>query len=341
MRKLFLASFLLVLFNSCTKENETIDPTNQEEVFVSGNKIESKLLESHSIPEQDVFYLQELGFSGSPVEIYENVNPLSKETYTTYLLEGDIEIKAEYLKDMIPEQSLTKDGSRTSQYRTTVIADPNVYQIAYNSPYRYDRFRRILVDLGDTQISAALDAAIENYNDLDLGISFERVIPSTNTGGRTGANVGLIREQSLRGVDILLQNADLGGAGGVAGFPRRSWLFNPFRVVNIPHGTINIDLTTVNFGADVVEHVITHEMGHCIGFRHTDFFNRTLSGCPRFNEAGVDISNEGQAGVGAIRIPGTPGRTGIDGNSIMGACFSANETGEFSSIDVTALRALW
>lgn len=81
-----------------------------------------------------------------------------------------------------------------------------------------------------------------------------------------------------------------------------------------------------------MEHVITHELGHTVGFRHSDYFNRSIS-CGRGG-------NEGSAGVGAIHIPGTPTGATV-GDSIMNSCFRSSETGEFTSTDVTALRELY
>ena len=82
------------------------------------------------------------------------------------------------------------------------------------------------------------------------------------------------------------------------------------------------------------EHVFTHELGHSIGFRHTDFFDRSISCGGLFN-------NEGDAGVGAIHIPGTPATTDVDMNSIMLACFDGSENGEFSDFDIVALEEVY
>ncbi|EPX58776.1 protease B [Cystobacter fuscus DSM 2262] len=113
-----------------------------------------------------------------------------------------------------------------------------------------------------------------------------------------------------------------GMVGGSAGFPSGG----------LPYSTINIGAGLASYSVDVIEHVITHELGHTIGFRHTDYYNRSIS-CG-------SGGNEGDAGVGAIHIPGTPTRANV-GGSLMNSCFRSVETGEFASSDITALKALY
>jgi hypothetical protein len=151
-----------------------------------------------------------------------------------------------------------------------------------------------------SQVSQGLDRAIANYNALGLGLTFRPV----TSGG------------------LIVVTESGSGAGGVAGFPPGN---------GNPYGSVTIYGGTRNYSLDVCEHVVTHELGHCVGLRHSDWFNRSYS-C---NSGGT----EGQGWAGAVHIPGTP--TGYDPNSIMNACFSANETGEFSSYDRTALNYLY
>jgi hypothetical protein len=113
------------------------------------------------------------------------------------------------------------------------------------------------------------------------------------------------------------------GAGGSAGFPSGG---RPYP------GPVYIGTGTTSYGVDVVEHVITHELGHCIGFRHSDYYNRAIS-CG-------SGGNEGASTVGAILIPGTPS-TAVVGGSIMNSCFRSSETGEWSSSDKVALDYLY
>ncbi|RKG83668.1 M57 family metalloprotease [Corallococcus terminator] len=151
--------------------------------------------------------------------------------------------------------------------------------------------------------STALDMAIQNYDELPLTFAMARA-PSTDCSF------------------IITAVIDPNMNGGVAGFPANG----------LPFGQVTIGGQLSQYGVDVIEHVITHEIGHTIGFRHSDYYNRAIS-------CGVG-GNEGDAGVGAIHIPGTP-TTASSGGSLMNSCFRAFETGEFSPSDITSLKSLY
>ncbi len=151
--------------------------------------------------------------------------------------------------------------------------------------------------------STALDLAIQNYEEQPLTFAMART-PSSGCSFT---------------IDAVIQP---GLVGGSAGFPSGG----------LPFGTITIGGGLSTFSVDTIEHVITHEIGHTIGFRHSDFFNRSIS-CG-------SGGNEGDAGVGAIHIPGTPTGATV-GGSVMNSCFRTSETGELTASDVTALTALY
>ncbi|WP_171818263.1 zinc-dependent metalloprotease [Pyxidicoccus fallax] len=190
-------------------------------------------------------------------------------------------------------EMLQNVGSQ-EQYHTTNLVGTSVTKICVNPTSTFNSYSRL---------SAGLTAAIENYNQRGLRITFAR-------GPTTGCTANITAQT-------------MSGTGGSAGFPSGGR----------PYGTINIGTGLQSYSADVNEHVITHELGHAIGFRHSDYYNRSIS-------CGGSATNEGTAGVGAIHIPGTP-TTATRGGSVMNSCFSSSETGEWTSSDITALNYLY
>jgi Dual-action HEIGH metallo-peptidase len=179
------------------------------------------------------------------------------------------------------------------QYRTSNLVGSTVTKICVIPTAQFNSYPRL---------SAGLDLAIANYNSMNLRLTFAR--------GSAGDCTATISARTTSGV------------GGSAGFPSGGK----------PYGTINIGTGLQNYSDDVNEHVITHELGHCIGFRHSDYYNRAIS-CG----SGGD---EGASNIGAILIPGTPSDARV-GGSIMNSCFRSNESGEWSSSDKVALDYLY
>jgi len=335
MKKVLFTLVLCFVLINCSDETDS-----NQLVYSYGDEIQSTLLADYLIPDKDIDLLQQLGFSGSPVQVYEKYNLLTEESYVNYLVEGDINIKAEDLINMVPLEHTSKVSSK-KQYRTSIVADPATYKIMYVSYSIQTPWSNELTITTDPDISAALDLAITNYNNLNLGISFERDYLPTSYPYATRAPA-LIRAANNYINDsgaIIIRHTNTGSSGS-AGFPRRVYeLRSGFS--NVPYKEIDINLGVTSAGLDILEHVLTHEMGHCIGLRHTDYARRSVN-CPADSRFG----NEGASSYGAIHIPGTPtanewGATGLDTDSIMISCGNGFEDGEFSTHDITALRAIW
>ncbi len=153
----------------------------------------------------------------------------------------------------------------------------------------------------NANVSAGINAAIARYNAENLQITMTRV----TSGGN---------------INIRIVNG--GNYIASAGFPSGG----------NPYGTVKFNKQYQNFSLNFVTTVIAHEVGHCIGFRHTDFMNRSYS-------CGGSPVNEGASNVGAILIPGTP--SGPDANSWMLSCLSATTNRPFNNNDKTALNYLY
>lgn len=193
-------------------------------------------------------------------------------------------------------EMLQVDGSTTEeQYRTTNLVAPTLRVICINGA--------ALASF--TKLSQGLDLAIANYTNLNLIFNMSR------------------RTTDFTGCSTVITVRVVSGTGASSGFPSGGL---PFATINIGAG-----LNGPEFTLDQVECIITHELGHVLGLRHSDWFNTSFS-------CGTGGS-EGTGTVGAILIPGTPsGAT----DSIMNACACrSGTTGELSLSDIAALLALY
>ncbi len=161
---------------------------------------------------------------------------------------------------------------------------------------------RVSTTLPSSYITAC-DNAIARYNAQNLRIKFSRVT--------SGGNIVITAAPS--GSSYLAS----------AGFPSGG---NPYSQVLVNRSYLD------TWNSSTVTSILAHEVGHCIGFRHTDYMNRQYS-------CGGSYYNEGASTVGAIHIPGTP--TGADPNSWMLACIGNGVNRPFNANDVTALQYVY
>ena len=271
----------------------------------------------------------------------------AKKIGDKYLVEGDIVLNLAALEKQIKlcDDISNSKLAKTEQYRTT------------NIPFEREHTVRVNGGKSNAVFLAATNTAISRYNDLGLALRFR------------------ILDDSTTKADITIIGAPLTGSLlGKADFPSSN---------GVPGDTILI--SSLNYPSTYTQNshlatVIAHEMGHTIGFRHTDQMDRTysedytkyknnqdairaynvldaLSKTQGLNRAGqlqkyilaIQIgiyqpnSEEKaavQQGIGTIHIPGTP--TGPDPNSWMLAAFPDNLPDRpFTASDILAIRTVF
>ncbi|WP_303310501.1 M57 family metalloprotease [Hymenobacter sp. BT730] len=211
----------------------------------------------------------------------------------SYIVEGDIRLTDRDLAGSYSNGKLLRVGE-TEQYRTTNLVTVST-----------TRTIKVAISTSlPTAYVAALDEAVRRYNAENLTLKFQRV--------STGYNILFTKAPT---------NASYLAS---AGFPSGG---NPYSQV-----LVNSTYMGSNPGTNYLATILAHETGHCIGFRHTDYMDRSYS-------CGGAYTNEGASTVGAILIPGTP--SSQDPNSWMLACVGTGVNRPFNSNDRTALNYLY
>jgi hypothetical protein len=215
-----------------------------------------------------------------------------KKVADGYLVEGDILLTDELLAAQHDSKFLRV--GETEQYRTTnlVKALPRTIRVG------------ISTSLPSAYVTA-LDEALARYNAQGLKLTFKRVTSK--------ADVTFTKAPSTA--------AYLASAG----FPMNNG--NPYKSVSVNSAYLGTTPPTAYLAT-----ILAHELGHCIGFRHTDYMDRSYS-------CGGAVANEGASSVSAVHIPGTA--TAQDPNSWMLACISDGENRPFNANDRTALNYLY
>ncbi len=221
-----------------------------------------------------------------------------------YLVEGDIYLTPADLATM-------KEANRLpimEQYRTTKLVNTSA-GVRTITMYAQQGTCTSCYSAG---MIAGLDLAIARYNAENLNIRFQRSTTST------GANIVMIR---------LKKSEETQGILGSAGFPTAAG--NPYNQIKMS-GVLESKYGLSTAG---IATIIGHEMGHCVGFRHTDYYDRAVS-------CGGAVSNEGASTVGAVLIPGTPSIATAADKSWMLACTDGGDR-PFNNDDKTALNYLY
>jgi hypothetical protein len=291
---LFIMTTSAFIFTSCEKEEVTNDLSNSnEETVINMNKLGNRTL----VTDRDMLEaIRTLDIDVGLVSIGDFHLP-DGTTEERIFIGSDITFTHKELQKLIDVSS-----SVAKQYRTFNLVTGSNQTIDILG-YTANNAQGL-----SSKAQTALQWSIDNFNNLNTSLQFNLTF---------GAN--------WQAADMVVYDNSVnnpGSQGGVAGFPTSDGRPNKFvQIYNIEQFTTNVN-----------EHVITHEIGHSIGFRHSDWFDR-LS-CPPSAQG-----NEGTGADGAVHIPGTP--TGRDVTSVMQACFTTSEDGELNGNDVIALEFMY
>jgi Dual-action HEIGH metallo-peptidase len=185
--------------------------------------------------------------------------------------------------------------AETEQYRTNNLV---------NAPRSISVSMSYSGQAPNPNVATSIQNAIGRYNAENLTLSFSWA----GIGGNGDINVKIVNG---------------GGYIASAGFPSGG----------NPYGEIKFNKNYQNWQLNTLTSVMAHEIGHCIGFRHTDYADRSFS-------CGGAYANEGAGSVGAVHIPGTPTTNEVDGSWML-ACIGNGINRPFINSDKTALSTLY
>ena len=168
------------------------------------------------------------------------------------LIENDILVAPDFFKQ---EETLTQRHFYTRRVNTPSPIGPTDIRIYFDSSSFPASERGINPNGLEETWNDAVDGAMDRYN-LDLSNLKLRFVRTTSM-----SNADIIVESD----NGILPNTTVAAAG----FP--DWLGNPYDEI-----LINVDFLGLNYDQKLYNMV--HEIGHCIGFRHTNMRLRNEGG---------------------------------------------------------------
>jgi len=217
----------------------------------------------------------------------------AQKTTGGLIVEGDIFLPDSFFEENPSVQNLLVGRTQQFQTNNVVTGLPRTITINLSSQL-------------PSSYSAAVNEAISRFNNENLSLRFERTSTTADISIEKGAGTYL----------------------AISGFPGADG--NPYNSIKL--NSMFIGNNNSNNFINYVATIIAHEMGHCIGFRHTDYVDRSFS-------CGGKSMRESCGFAGVLLIPGTIAVP--DRGSWMLTCISPGENRPFTAYDEIALRYLY
>jgi predicted Zn-dependent protease len=233
-----------------------------------------------------------------------------KESGAFYVVEGDILISKESLSATKTAKKWMNDGGKISQANTNNLIQGNLTNVI------------ITTEDYDIRWFYAIRDAVTAWNEIsncriNLIHSYNQFYPPYSTSVTP---------------TITMKKSNLGtGSFGQGQMPTSSGTAGAVLLVNPFTNNVNSNGQDNGIPRSRAQDVymLVHEIGHCLGLRHTDW----------------KAEGTGGSSVGANPIPGTPssGEPSNDPNSVMnsGRLGTSNSWSAFSSYDITAAQYLY
>ncbi len=292
--------------------------SDQEITHEHANSLEQLSLDSQSEMQQPMPLPQDvkdaITTNGGNVYDYEymEIKAFTKKP-VGLVVHNDVSVtKEEFLDRLLQEDD--------KQYRTEFLVDVATFTtvdlFVYTGPQDEDIVG--LVPAAVTQVQNA----VANWNGANSNLVFTVTI-SDDSSEYDAA----IHETLLGAVDFSAFGIN---ASGIAEFPTSNGAPGIFAFINT-----SVNNSASFFEPETLEHLFTHELGHSIGFRHSDWDTR---------QSCVDLGLEDEESSEnfAQRIFGTFSTFFFQHDSVMNACFADGETdGNPNFMDETSLRRLY